>query len=142
MIKNEIETLRRLNYELVKELGLFKPRAGLSFAQRHTLFHIKNNICLSIQELAGTLHVEHSTMSRNIKKLINEGLIEVVTDTEDKRRKLISLSEKGNKSLNESTESIDQMLKEALKRMSQSEINQIIKGVKKYCEALTVYNLQ
>ena len=63
MMQNYIDILRQLNYELVKELGLFKHRAGLSFSQRHILYHIKNNISLSIQELADFLHVEHSTMN-------------------------------------------------------------------------------
>ena len=49
MMQNYIDILRQLNYELVKELGLFKHRAGLSFSQRHILYHIKNNISLSIQ---------------------------------------------------------------------------------------------
>ena len=57
MMQNYIDILRQLNYELVKELGLFKHRAGLSFSQRHILYHIKNNISLSIQELADFLHV-------------------------------------------------------------------------------------
>ena len=48
MMQNYIDILRQLNYELVKELGLFKHRAGLSFSQRHILYHIKNNISLSI----------------------------------------------------------------------------------------------
>ena len=47
MMQNYIDILRQLNYELVKELGLFKHRAGLSFSQRHILYHIKNNISLS-----------------------------------------------------------------------------------------------
>ena len=55
MMQNYIDILRQLNYELVKELGLFKHRAGLSFSQRHILYHIKNNISLSMQELADFL---------------------------------------------------------------------------------------
>ena len=80
MMQNYIDILRQLNYELVKELGLFKHRAGLSFNQRHILYHIKNNISLSIQELADFLHVEHSTMSRNIKKLVQAGLVDIYQD--------------------------------------------------------------
>ena len=80
MMQNYIDILRQLNYELVKELGLFKHRAGLSFSQRHILYHIKNNISLSIQELADFLHVEHSTMSRNIKKLVQAGLVDIYQD--------------------------------------------------------------
>ena len=88
MMQNYIDILRQLNYELVKELGLFKHRAGLSFNQRHILYHIKNNISLSIQELADFLHVEHSTMSRNIKKLVQAGLVDIYQDEKDKRRKV------------------------------------------------------
>jgi len=69
-MQNQIDTLRQLNYELIKNLGLFRQRAGLSFGQRHTLYHINAHQGLSIQELAELLQVDHSTMSRNVKKLM------------------------------------------------------------------------
>lgn len=131
-----IDTLRQLNYELVKELGLFKRRAGLSFTQRHTLFHIKNNDSLSIQELAAILHVDQSTMSRNIKKLIDEKLVEVFTDEHDKRRKAIFLTEKGEKNLDEITVSINQMLEQAIDLLEPEEVELIIKSMQKYSEVL------
>ena len=34
-MQNQIDTLRQLNYELIKNLGLFRQRAGLSFG--HTI---------------------------------------------------------------------------------------------------------
>ena len=36
-MQNQIDTLRQLKYELIKNLGLFRQREGLSFGQRHTL---------------------------------------------------------------------------------------------------------
>ena len=58
-MQNQIDTLRQLNYELIKNLGLFRQRAGLSFGQRHTLYHINAHQGLSIQELAElSLHDE------------------------------------------------------------------------------------
>lgn len=51
-MQNQIDTLRQLNYELIKNLGLFRQRAGLSFGQRHTLYHVyiifymPTNICI------------------------------------------------------------------------------------------------
>ena len=54
-MQNQIDTLRQLNYELIKNLGLFRQRAGLSFGQRHTLYHINAHQGLSIQELAELL---------------------------------------------------------------------------------------
>ena len=94
-MQNQIDTLRQLNYELIKNLGLFRQRAGLSFGQRHTLYHINAHQGLSIQELAELLQVDHSTMSRNVKKLMQADLVETFQDDADKRRKMIALSAVG-----------------------------------------------
>lgn len=131
-----IDTLRRLNYELVKELGLFERRAGLTFSQRHTLYHIESNGRLSIQELADLLHVEHSTMSRNVKKLVGEGLLTIFQDETDKRRKVIALSEQGEMHLREATNSINQTLSKVLDVLHRKDIEAVINGVRKYCTAL------
>ena len=82
-MQNQIDTLRQLNYELIKNLGLFRQRAGLSFGQRHTLYHINAHQGLSIQELAELLQVDHSTMSRNVKKLMQADLVETFQDDAD-----------------------------------------------------------
>ena len=129
MMQNYIDILRQLNYELVKELGLFKHRAGLSFSQRHILYHIKNNISLSIQELADFLHVEHSTMSRNIKKLVQAGLVDIYQDEKDKRRKVITLSA-------EATDSINETISKILEVLDDEEIEIVIHGIHRYGEAL------
>ena len=132
MMQNYIDILRQLNYELVKELGLFKHRAGLSFSQRH----IKNNISLSIQELADFLHVEHSTMSRNIKKLVQAGLVDIYQDEKDKRRKVITLSAAGESRLAEATDSINETISKILEVLDDEEIEIVIHGIHRYCEAL------
>lgn len=137
-MQNYIDTLRQLNYELVKDLGLFKRRANLSFNQRHTLYHINNHAGLSIQELADFLHLDHSTMSRNIKKLVQDGFVELYQDETDKRRKAIALTPKGSASLEEATESINQTISKVLDVLSEQEIKSIIEGIHKYSEALKV----
>lgn len=140
-MQNYIDILRQLNYELIKELGLFKRRADLSFSQRHILYHIYQNTGLSIQELADLLYVEHSTMSRNVKKLIQNGLAELYQDENDKRRKVITLTQEGIKKLSEATASINQTISQVLNVLDNQEIEAVIKGVRKYSEALRVKNL-
>lgn len=135
-MQNYIDTLRQLNYELVKELGLFGRRAGLSFSQRHILYHIKNEAGLSIQELADFLHVEHSTMSRNIKKLVQSGLADMFQDEKDRRRKVVLLTEKGAKKLEEATQSINQTIFKVTGILNKQEIETIIESLKIYCTAL------
>ena len=139
-MQNYIDILRQLNYELIKELGLFRRRADLSFSQRHILYHICNNENLSIQELANLLHVEHSTMSRNVKKLVQDGFTELYQDEKDKRRKVVALTEEGKKRLAEATKSIDKTISQALDVLNEQEIESVIEGVRKYSAALREKN--
>ena len=124
-MQNQIDTLRQLNYELIKNLGLFRQRAGLSFGQRHTLYHINAHQGLSIQELAELLQVDHSTMSRNVKKLMQADLVETFQDDADKRRKMIALSAVGRQVLDEATESINLTISNALQSLDEDEINEM-----------------
>ena len=60
-MQNQIDTLRQLNYELIKNLGLFRQRAGLSFGQRHTLYQCPSRTVYSGTGRAftgGSLHDE------------------------------------------------------------------------------------
>ena len=123
-MQNQIDTLRQLNYELIKNLGLFRQRAGLSFGQRHTLYHINAHQGLSIQELAELLQVDHSTMSRNVKKLMQADLVETFQDDADKRRKMIALSAVGRHVSN------------ALQSLDEDEIENVITNLRKYSKAL------
>lgn len=135
-MQNYIDTLRLLNYELTRNLGLFRRRAGLSFGQRHILHYIDSRSGLSIQELAALLYVDQSTMSRNIKKLELAGLVETYQDETDKRRKLITLSVQGEKLLAEATESINNTISNISEILNANEIETIIDSVRKYSNAL------
>lgn len=135
-MQEQIDTLRELNYELIKNLGLFRRRAGLLFGQRHTLYHIKKHEGVSIQELAELLQVDHSTMSRNIKKMKQADLIEIYQDNTDKRRKIIALSELGKRLLEETTESINHTISNILNSLNEDEIEAIIINLRKYSNAL------
>ena len=135
-MQENIDILRSLNYELVKNLGLFKRRANMAFSQRHILYHIDNHPGLSIRELAALLYVDHSTMSRNIKKMEQDGWVEIYQDETDKIRKIIALSPEGSKLLTEATESINQTIGQALNLLTKEEVEAIIENVRKYNHAL------
>ena len=77
-------------------------------------------------------------MSRNIKKLVQDGFVELYQDETDKRRKAIALTPKGSASLEEATESINQTISKVLDVLSEQEIKSIIEGIHKYSEALKV----
>ena len=87
-------------------------------------------------ELADFLHVEHSTMSRNIKKLVQAGLVDIYQDEKDKRRKVITLSAAGESRLAEATDSINETISKILEVLDDEEIEIVIHGIHRYCEAL------
>ena len=121
-----------MNEDVVAEA----PKAGLSFGQRHTLYHINAHQGLSIQELAELLQVDHSTMSRNVKKLMQADLVETFQDDADKRRKMIALSAVGRQVLDEATESINLTISNALQSLDEDEIENVITNLRKYSKAL------
>ena len=83
-----------------------------------------------------SLHVEHSTMSRNIKKLVQAGLVDIYQDEKDKRRKVITLSAAGESRLAEATDSINETISKILEVLDDEEIEIVIHGIHRYCEAL------
>ena len=91
---------------------------------------------LSIQELAELLQVDHSTMSRNVKKLMQADLVETFQDDADKRRKMIALSAVGRQVLDEATESINLTISNALQSLDEDEIENVITNLRKYSKAL------
>ena len=91
---------------------------------------------LAIQELAELLQVDHSTMSRNVKKLMQADLVETFQDDADKRRKMIALSAVGRQVLDEATESINLTISNALQSLDEDEIENVITNLRKYSKAL------
>ena len=76
----------------------FKPLGitGSQFIMLVTLFQFKQ---ASIMTLSEKMQIDHSTLSRNIKLLIRDGLLQNKPDQNDARVKLVIISPKGYKVL-------------------------------------------
>ena len=73
------------------------------------LFQLSKNEAMNMGELAKRINRDKSTTTVLVRKLENFGLVEAVTDSNDKRNKFISLTEKG-KEYNQLTANISQEL--------------------------------
>ncbi|MBR4447778.1 MarR family winged helix-turn-helix transcriptional regulator [Methanobrevibacter sp.] len=73
--------------EIVKE-------DGLSYGLHPLLVIIYKNEGISQEQLASEIHLNESTITRNLKKLEDKGFIERI---KDKRKKIIKLTPKGEK---------------------------------------------
>lgn len=73
--------------------------AGLSLAQFGLLTHIAAAHDDTITELAARLGLDQSTLSRNLRALEADGLVEIVTAESDLRRRAVWLTEAGARRL-------------------------------------------
>jgi DNA-binding MarR family transcriptional regulator len=80
----------------------FLASVGLRTSQFQLLARLRLLGPTSINELAVSLGMDRTTLSRNVLPLEREGLIEIVQSREDRRSKLISLTRVGQERLRQS----------------------------------------
>ena len=106
---------------------------SLSSGLYPVLINAYKNEGISQEELAKKLHVNESTVTRNLDKLEKKGLI---TKTPEKRKKIINVTSKGGKiaqKVLDYDEKWDDMIKESL---SDEEFKDFKKLLIKICEDL------
>ena len=106
----------------------------LSFGLHPLLIKIYRNEGISQEELAEALHLNESTIARNLKKLEDKGFIE---RTKDKRKKIIKTTPQGGK-IAQKVMDLDEMWDEKLKRnLTDEEYDNLLKTLRKISEELT-----
>ena len=90
---------------------------GINIPQCHTIMEIGIAGTLSVKALAENMNLDKSTISRQVEKLVKNGLVNRLTSIEDRRKVTISLTPKGqeiyqtmNASLNEQFQTIFQQI--------------------------------
>ncbi|MFZ6742489.1 bifunctional helix-turn-helix transcriptional regulator/GNAT family N-acetyltransferase [Undibacterium sp. JH2W] len=134
-----IQAIRDASRKLVRELGFMKPTlAGthLSASAVHALIEIGENGISSATELCDVLCLEKSSISRMLRKLIDNGeLIETGTE-KDGREKQLALSAKGHQALIAINQFAYAQVSNALSNMSASAQSKVQHGLSVYAEAL------
>lgn len=69
--------------------------AGLTIAQFSLLACLFDGAGLSVGELGEALVTDPTTLTRNLKPLLDRGLVQGFTDSDDRRRRLIRLTAAG-----------------------------------------------
>ena len=113
-VKNSINLLSHIHSQSADFLQKKLSQAGFeNFASSHgnILFQLSRQESLQMKELAGIINRDKSTTTVLIRKLEKEGYIKTTASSEDKRIKIVSLTEKG-KEYNTSTGKISEELLE------------------------------
>ena len=135
----EINDVRSAARRLVRELDLLEGGMccdGLSFSECHLLTELESLGQATASELADSLVLEKSTVSRLVNGLIERGLLAFVSDPSDRRRRLLSLTGDGcctNERIN--TLACSQV-KSALSMVPPADRPVVAAGLERYAKAL------
>lgn len=75
----------------------YLQKQGIYLGQHRTLFKLQKYPNSTLTDLAEKLEVSKESLSVSVKRLVNVGMIVRSEDHNDKRRTLLNLTEKGNK---------------------------------------------
>jgi DNA-binding MarR family transcriptional regulator len=92
------QSLRRLTAEIKKRYDLFIEPAGVTLAQFALLRHIDGLGTANVATIAALADLDRSTLSRNIKPLVNQGLI-VDLKAKGQRGRKLALTDRGQDAL-------------------------------------------
>jgi putative acetyltransferase len=134
--EQQIMHIRDVSRTFVRELGLLDCYKGITLTQAHILVELESFGVLRIKELAAKLHVDDSTMSRTIKKIVDSGWVTMKPDAADKRARLLTLTKKGKAKLDDIHERHNQLVGGALTILNESEQETVVNGLSLYAKAL------
>ncbi len=138
--REELLDLRHNVQKFIRLFGLLEQNVTpcgfhLSPSQVFTLQELENG-ALTIGELAERLFLERSTVSRLIDTLVKEGFVNRNVNEENRREVLVSLTDKGERSLEKVREQSIRYFRSILDELLEEERVQILNGFKLFTSAL------
>lgn len=87
--------MRRLEREAGMLLAAETACCSVTVAQCHFLLELEALVQSSLQEIADSLSLDKSTLSRTVDTLVRDGFVERIPDTVNRRKVSLSLTESG-----------------------------------------------
>jgi DNA-binding MarR family transcriptional regulator len=134
-----IDDIRAASRQMVRELGFMDATVAASDhppSAVHTILEIGMRGPMTSAELAEFLHLEKSSVSRLVRKLIDSGELKETADAGDARFKPLSLTAKGRRTLAALHAFGRQQVSGALARLTDAERRMVREGLLHYARAL------
>lgn len=135
-----IDELRRNARSVVRELGLLNDayfEIGVTLAERHLLIELAGSpASTTMGEIAERLLIDKSTISRLISKAVKKGYVKCVTDSKDKRKRFLRITDKGKQTLHAFEPIAFNQTKQALLTLAPDQIETVHKGIALYAMGL------
>jgi DNA-binding MarR family transcriptional regulator len=134
-----IDDIRSASRQMVRELGFMEATLAATDyppSAVHTILEIGRRGPMTAMQLAEFLHLEKSSVSRMLRKLIEAGELKETADPFDARSKPLSLTAKGRRTLGALNDFGRRQVLGALKHLSEAERRTVCEGLMLYASAL------
>jgi DNA-binding MarR family transcriptional regulator len=134
-----IDDIRAASRQMVRELGFMEATVAATDhppSAVHTILEIGIRGPLTSVQLAEFLHLEKSSVSRLVRKLIESGELKEMADAGDARLKPLSLTAKGRRTLAALHDFGRHQVSGALDRLTDAERRTVREGLQLYAGAL------
>jgi DNA-binding MarR family transcriptional regulator len=134
-----IDDIRAASRQMVRELGFLEQTLAATDyppSAVHAILEIGARGPMTSGQLADFLHLEKSSVSRMVRKLIECGEVKEQADAEDGRIKPLSLTPKGRRTLATIEAFARRQVSSALELLSEAERRTVREGLAIYARAL------
>jgi DNA-binding MarR family transcriptional regulator len=134
-----IDDIRAASRQMVRELGFMEQTVAATDyppSAVHAILEIGARGPMTSGQLAEFLHLEKSSVSRMVRKLIECGELKEQADAEDARIKPLSLTPKGRRTLVAIVDFARRQVSSALERLTEAERRTVREGLAIYARAL------
>lgn len=137
---NNATALREMIRLLEKKLGMLDDIqascCSVTFSQCHAIVEIGRANSISLNDLAGILGLDKSTMSRTIDHLVKDEMVLREIDSKDRRYIAIRLTDKGLKTFLEIEESMESYFTQVCTAIPENKQKQVIESLQILLQAL------
>lgn len=134
-----IDDIRAASRQMVRELGFMEQTLAATDyppSAVHTVLEIGASGPMTAVQLAEILHLEKSSVSRMVRKLIECGELKEASDADDARVKPLALTPKGRRTLGALHDFGRRQVANALSQLSATERKIVREGLVIYARAL------
>lgn len=109
---------------------------GLTQNQCHTLLLIAQGRDLSINDIASKMGLDVSTVSRNVDRLVEKGIVSRIENPEDRRAVCLSLTQEGKNYAYVLTNNASSWIERLTEGMTEAEMEEVIESLRGLLERI------
>lgn len=122
-----------LTHTMYKYYNDFIDELNLTVTEAVTLFVLKYGIIKSMVEISRVVGIEKNSFTSVANKLLDKNLINKTLSNEDRRRYILTLTEKGSQTVDKIEVKLDKCLEERMSRFTKEEQVEFIQILDRLC---------